>query len=84
VRMEVQAERSKVVENISIMDFVYNNREKEEEVVEEMDGGFIREREVREENKNVGIHLKFLDIPIHFSKFLGPACSVDSVDFNNI
>jgi len=26
------------------------------------------------------IHLKFPNIPIHFSKFIGPACSVDSID----
>jgi len=26
------------------------------------------------------IHLKFPNIPIHFSEFLGLACSVDSVD----
>jgi len=25
------------------------------------------------------IHLKFPNIPIHFSKFIGPVCSVDSV-----
>jgi len=25
-------------------------------------------------------HLIFLNISIHFSKFIGPACSVDSVD----
>jgi len=35
-------------------------------VIEGMDG----EGKVRKENKNVGIHLKFLDIPIHSSKFL--------------
>jgi len=26
------------------------------------------------------VHLKFPNIPIHFSKFIGPACSVDFVD----
>jgi len=30
--------------------------------------------------RDVIIHLTLLNIPIHFNKLIGPACSVDSVD----
>jgi len=40
----------------------------------------IRDRIMGKKNWNVIIHLKFLNIPIHFSKFIGPACFVDFVN----
>jgi len=40
----------------------------------------IRDRRMGKENWNVIIYLTFPNIPSHFNKLIGPACSVDSVD----
>jgi len=40
----------------------------------------IRDRRMGKVNGNVIVHLTFSNIPVHFNKLIGPACSVDSVD----